>query len=214
MSEEDANALFEDTFCLDFSASLDTGLPGSETAVVPLCDGGQDTPVNLQNRDEFVALLHHFLMHSSVEHAFEHFAQGFRRVCDSPLLDVLSPEELERIVAGMRDLDFTRLRQGATYEGYLPSDPYVQSFWEVLNSLDATQKRQFLSFCTGSDLAPVGGLQELRILIQRHGEEPTNRLPVAHTCFNLLLLPRYSSVEKLKSLLVMAIECTEGFGLQ
>ena len=27
-------------------------------------------------------------------------------------------------------------------------------------------------------------------VVLRHGDEPTMRLPVAHTCFNLLLLPR------------------------
>lgn len=43
-------------------------------------------------------------------------------------------------------------------------------------------RKRFLSFVTGSDLAPVGGLQELQLVIQRNGEEPTERLPTAHTC--------------------------------
>lgn len=39
-------------------------------------------------------------------------------------------------------------------------------------------------------------------------------LPVAHTCFNLLDLPKnYSSKEKLRSKLLQAINNTEGFGL-
>ena len=68
---------------------------------------------------------------------------------------------------------------------------YVASFWKLLMNFDVVQKKRFLSFVTGSDLAPVGGLQELQLVIQRNGDEPTERLPTAHTCFNLLLLPEH-----------------------
>eukprot|EP00971_Amphidinium_carterae_P174369 3456573-Amphidinium_carterae.1 len=61
---------------------------------------------------EFVGLAHEYLLHGSVQAPFESFARGFRRVCNSPLFDVLSPDELEAIVAGDDDLDFRHLRQG------------------------------------------------------------------------------------------------------
>jgi ubiquitin-protein ligase E3 A len=38
-------------------------------------------------------------------------------------------------------------------------------------------------------------------------------LPVSHTCFNHLELPRYSSEEKLKAKLEIAISNSVGFGL-
>lgn len=37
--------------------------------------------------------------------------------------------------------------------------------------------------------------------------------PVAHTCFNLLDLPRYKTKEKLKYYLLTAIQQTQGFSL-
>lgn len=40
------------------------------------------------------------------------------------------------------------------------------------------------------------------------------RLPTAHTCFNHLLLPEYSSREKLHKMMLLAIENAEGFGLR
>lgn len=41
-----------------------------------------------------------------------------------------------------------------------------------------------------------------------------NHLPVAHTCFNILDLPEvYSSTDKLKQRLLLAIENTSGFTL-
>jgi hypothetical protein len=39
-------------------------------------------------------------------------------------------------------------------------------------------------------------------------------LPTAHTCFNHLLLPEYSSKEKLERMLLMALDNAEGFGLR
>ena len=41
-----------------------------------------------------------------------------------------------------------------------------------------------------------------------------DRLPTAHTCFNHLMLPRYSRREVLRERLTTAIENAEGFGLQ
>jgi len=200
---EEADREFVDTFCLSFCLS--------ET---PLCEGGAERMVLYRDREDFAVRAHNYLLHTSVQPQFESFACGFRRVCNSPLFDVLSAGELEAIVAGDKDLDFRHLRYGAQYEGYLPSEPYVEMFWAVLEGFSAARRRRFLAFCTGSDVAPTGGLQDLHLLVQKHGQEPTMRLPVAHTCFNLLLLPQYSSEEKLRAMLITAIEWTEGFGLQ
>ena len=40
------------------------------------------------------------------------------------------------------------------------------------------------------------------------------RLPTAHTCFNVLLLPEYASFETLRDRLLLAIGNARGFGLQ
>ncbi len=44
------------------------------------------------------------------------------------------------------------------------------------------------------------------------GGDP-DRLPTAHTCFNHLLLPDYTSRGALQQRLTMALEHAEGFGL-
>jgi E3 ubiquitin-protein ligase HECTD2 len=40
------------------------------------------------------------------------------------------------------------------------------------------------------------------------------RLPMAHTCFNQLILPNYETREMLESKLLIAIENAEGFGFK
>jgi len=69
-----------------------------------------------------------------------------------------------------------------------------------------------LSFTTGSDRAPIGGLGTMRFTVMKNGQD-NEQLPTAHTCFNHLLLPPYNSKEKLKEKLTTAINNSEGFGL-
>ena len=45
------------------------------------------------------------------------------------------------------------------------------------------------------------------------GGEHGDHLPVAHTCFNLLDLPRYPTKEMMRTKLTQALEYSTGFGL-
>jgi ubiquitin-protein ligase E3 A len=53
----------------------------------------------------------------------------------------------------------------------------------------------------------------MKMKIQRNDVD-SDRLPTASTCFNTLLLPPYSSEEKMRDRLMTAIENCSGFGLQ
>ena len=75
------------------------------------------------------------------------------------------------------------------------------------------QKQRFLMFVAGSMKAPVGGLKNVRLVIQRMGPH-SDSLPTSHTCFNTLLLPEYNSKEHLERRLLKAIHECEGFGLK
>ncbi|XP_011931150.1 PREDICTED: ubiquitin-protein ligase E3A isoform X6 [Cercocebus atys] len=88
----------------------------------------------------------------------------------------------------------------------------LTEFWEIVHSFTDEQKRLFLQFTTGTDRAPVGGLGKLKMIIAKNGPD-TERLPTSHTCFNVLLLPEYSSKEKLKERLLKAITYAKGFGM-
>lgn len=72
----------------------------------------------------------------------------------------------------------------------------IKWFWEILLEMDEEQKKKFLTFCTGCHRAPILGLSTLPLYIGRQGED-SERLPSAHTCFNHLLIPEYTSKEKM-----------------
>lgn len=66
---------------------------------------------------------------------------------------------------------------------------------------------------TGTDRVPIAGLKSMRFIIQRDGPD-SDHLPTSRTCFNYLLIPEYSSKDKLRDRLSTAIQNCEGFGLQ
>lgn len=76
----------------------------------------------------------------------------------------------------------------------------------VIGFLCLFKKKIFYQFFS------IGGLAKLKLIISRNGPD-TDHLPTAHTCFNVLLLPEYSSLEKLQEKLSKAIDNAEGFGL-
>jgi hypothetical protein len=45
----------------------------------------------------------------------------------------------------------------------------VKWFWEVVHELSEERKKKLLHFATGSDRAPIGGLKNLQLVIQRSG---------------------------------------------
>merc|ERR1719498_2242108 len=140
MNDVEANALYESTFCLDFTVVWEAS---GKKLTKELCAGGKDRSVTLESRNEFVKLYCEWLLVSSVDRQFEPFRKGVRRVCDSPLFNALDSAELEMIVCGEQDLDFTQLRRNAHYEGFTEDSQYVEAFWQVLLALDSQYVEAF-----------------------------------------------------------------------
>lgn len=121
-------------------------------------------------------------------------------------------DEVIKLIKGVDHLDFDELKKSARYVGCTADEQHVKWFWEVLEQFDDKQKKAFLMFVTGSDRSPLRGLSELHFVVTGTGLDDT-RLPSAHTCFNDLILPKYSSKEILSQKLLKAMENNEGFGL-
>ncbi|XP_075235231.1 ubiquitin protein ligase E3A isoform X1 [Lycorma delicatula] len=175
---------------------------------------GDKIYVTQENKKEFVDLYANFLLNSSVEKQFWAFRRGFQMVTDeSPLHRLFRPEEVEQLVCGSKKFDLKELEEATEYDGgYSQDTPIVRQFWEIAHALPIDNQRKLLQFATGSDRVPVGGLSKLKLIIARNGPD-SDRLPTAHTCFNVLLLPEYESKEKLYDRLIKAISYSKGFGM-
>ncbi|KAF4717445.1 hypothetical protein FOZ63_007822 [Perkinsus olseni] len=191
-----------------------------ERIIVDLVPDGRNIPVTNANRYEYVERIIDWKLNESIARQFWSFKRGFDKcIGQSVLFQRLfkSPSDLELLICGTKELDFEALRSNTIYDdGFTKDSPVIQWFWDALLSPGCTEddKSRLLLFITGSSRAPPNGLNsvESRITISRMGPD-SDRLPQAHTCFNHLLLPEYSSAEKLRKMIRLAIENCTGFGL-
>ncbi|KAI8120902.1 putative E3 ubiquitin-protein ligase HERC4 [Lucilia cuprina] len=200
---------FEEIFDLRFEISRDIF---GESKTEPLKANGENIVVTKENRQEFVDLYVDFIFNKAVAEQYTAFKSGFMKVCSGRVLKIFRPEELMAMVVGNEEYDWKALELNCEYKnGYTSSDDTIKWFWEVFQDLPLKEKKKFLLYLTGSDRIPIQGMKAIKICIQ-----PTNDdkfLPVAHTCFNLLDLPRYKTKERLKYKLLQAIQQTQGFSL-
>ena len=130
----------------------------------------------------------------------------------SNVIHLFSAEELERIICGCETLDFKELEKVVKYEGgFSERSSTIRALWDILHGYDLTMKKAFLFFVTGSDRAPIRGLTSLKMTIQR--EADSDNLPSSRTCSSVLLLPDYSTREKLREKLGLTLQFKESFGL-
>lgn len=182
---------------------------------IDLIPDGGNTPVNLENREQYVDVYIDYYLNKSVEKQFEAFCTGFHRVCGGKVMEFFHPEELMQMVVGCQDYDFRELEKVAVYKGeYYRDHSVIRNFWGVFFDFPFKMKKKFLAFLTGSDRVPILGMKSMKIIIQpvaggKHGDH----LPVAHTCFNLLDLPRYPTRQMMATKLSQAVEYSTGFGL-
>lgn len=206
--KDDIEEVFDFTFQINYEDVYEC------VQTVDLKPDGANIKVNQYNKHEFVGLYVQYIMDTSIEQQFKAFETGFRKVIDGFSMNLFEAKELELLICGSQTLDFDELERGSVYDdGYDENSQAILGFWEIVKSYDETEKKLFLKFVSGSDRSPIEGLSKLKLVISKNGDDNC-RLPSAHTCFNHLLLPEYSSIEIMKEKLNYAITQAEGFGLR
>lgn len=200
----------EDVFCLNFMV---TQYVFGEVKTLELCPEGADKNVTQENKQEYVDMYVDYILNKSVASQFTGFCEGFLKVVGGRVLELFHPQELQAMVIGNEEYDFNVFENNTLYKGdYYRYHPTIKLFWEVFHEFSLENKKKFLLFLTGNDRVPVLGMSNIKMIIQPTcgGED---FLPVAHTCFNLLDLPKYSSRQALHDKLLLAVQHTEGFGI-
>ncbi|RHY55429.1 hypothetical protein DYB30_010100, partial [Aphanomyces astaci] len=100
-----------------------------------------------------------------------------------------------------------------TYIGNDCDPQVIEWFWDVVTDFTTEQRARLLQFTTGSARVPVQGFKTLTMndgricLFAIQGIRKEECLyPRAHTCFNRLDLPMYSSKKDLETALTMVIK--------
>uniref|UniRef100_A0A914Q4P6 HECT domain-containing protein n=1 Tax=Panagrolaimus davidi TaxID=227884 RepID=A0A914Q4P6_9BILA len=202
----------EETFMLTFEMSMTVF---GHTEQVELKKDGKEIPVTNSNRAEFVELYIKNRMeigHEGVlKKQLEEFKFGFTRLLENSILTLFQPRELMELTAGNENYDWDALRENCTYKEYYNKDhPAVIAFWESFGMLEEEEKKKFLLFLMGTTRIPWKGMSKVEMVIQ-----PTDqtKLPVAHTCFNLLDLPPITDKQEMFRRLKICIDNNQGFTL-
>lgn len=178
--------------------------------LVELLPGGRSLRVNASNWRQFVALATQAKAHE-FDPAIAALRRGLMSVLPERAVRMLSWSELELLVCGDPHVDVDILAAHTEYSGYSRSDRTIRMFWEVMRSLSDEERSRFVRFASGRSRLPRGPAaweRERPFKITRRGGGD-DAMPVAHSCFNAVELPAYSSVDIMRKRLLAALN----FGL-
>jgi len=195
--------------------ALDFTLPGYD---LELRDGGKDINVDASNVEEFLRDVLDTLLGRGAQLQVQAFREGFSKVF--PVIDLQSftADELSMMFGNAEeDWSIETLTETIKADhGFNLDSRAIRDLVHVMASYDATTRREFLQFISGSPRLPVGGFRGLNppLTVVRKPHEaplrPDDYLPSVMTCVNYLKLPEYSSKEVMRRKLQTAIQ--EGVG--
>lgn len=201
---------------LDLFFSIDDNSFGRRK-VIDLIPNGRTIPVTEASKEEYVQLVCEHRMTTAIQNQIKAYLDGFYELVNPDLIAIFTPRELELVISGLPDIDVDDLRKNTEYIGWKVTDKEIQWFWNIMTTLTSNQKAAFLQFVTGSSKVPLAGFGELqgmrgvqKFSIHKVTKEIKGALMSAHTCFNSLDLPIYSSEEEMREKLLYAIH--EGAG--
>ncbi|GIY11306.1 hypothetical protein CEXT_162782 [Caerostris extrusa] len=179
--------------------------------------GGKGMSVSERNKREYIERMVKWRLERGVAEQTESLVKGFYEVVDPRLVSVFDARELELVIAGTAEIDITDWRKNTEYRsGYHDNHPVIQWFWLAIEKFDNERRLRLLQFVTGTSSVPYEGFAALRgsngprrFCIEKWGK-PTS-LPRAHTCFNRLDLPPYTTYEMLYEKLLLAVEESSTF---
>ena len=133
---------------------------------------------------------------------------------------MFSESELELIMCGLPSIDLDDLHANIEYRGWNQHSTALEWLWSILYELNEEEKALLVLFVTGTSKIPLEGFKALQganglhpFTVQK--AEGLDILPIAHTCFNTIDLPEYSSREAMKEKILYAIrEGSQGFGFR
>lgn len=210
--------------CLDFTVTEENM---GARAEVELVEGGALKEVTKENLAEYLEANLKYRMLERTKPQLTELLLGFFDITPEPALTVLDANELELILCGLPTIDMQDWRENTNYTGHYENKgrnhQVVQWFWEVVGKeFDQELKARLLQFVTGTSGVPPRGFSVLQGIdgnIKKftiHGvDRKVYTLPRAHTCFNRIDLPDYSSKEDLLDNLKKAVTLSGvGFGLE
>eukprot|EP00455_Lapot_gusevi_P053294 TRINITY_DN828_c0_g1_i5.p1 TRINITY_DN828_c0_g1~~TRINITY_DN828_c0_g1_i5.p1 ORF type:complete len:366 (+),score=177.15 TRINITY_DN828_c0_g1_i5:90-1100(+) len=187
----------------------------ADGVTLPLTPNGKNKSLTWNNRQQFAAALQRFRINEFNEQC-QAIRRGLATVVPYQLLPLLTWRELEGQVAGT-GMDIELWQRMTTYEGCDSSDAHIRIFWQMIRErFDDNARQQFLNFVWGRSRLPTSqatwGSRPFKIqnLGLRSGYRTIDdMLPITHTCFFSIEMPRYSTLDIMTERVTFAmVNCT------
>uniref|UniRef100_H2ZBM3 E3 ubiquitin-protein ligase HACE1 n=1 Tax=Ciona savignyi TaxID=51511 RepID=H2ZBM3_CIOSA len=174
---------------------------------IELTPGGSRLSVTEENKQEYVQLVTELKMTSAIQRQLDSFIRGFNSIIPSYLIRIFTPEEMDLMLTGCREIDVEIWKSITEYSGcYNPTHQVIQWFWECVERMQNDDRSLLLHFSTGRSRLPAPNvIFSNKFMIT--SIPPSDLLPSASTCMSLLKLPEYDSYETLETKLLTAIRC-------
>jgi ubiquitin-protein ligase E3 C len=210
-------------FSLDFTINDAVSMPGEPIRTITrnLLPNGSNISVTNENRVLYISGVARHRLHIQPFQQTRAFLRGLGEIINPSWLSMFNQTELQTLIGGdSSEIDVDDLRKNTLYSGvYEIGDdgiehPTIQIFWQVMKSLDDSDRRKVLKYVTSTPRAPLLGFTQLnpRFSIRDAGTDE-QRLPSTSTCMNLLKLPRYQTATTLQHKLLYAVNSGAGFDL-
>ena len=213
-----------DGLSLDFTVTYTAAHgPAAPPLVCELVPNGSNVPLTSENKGEYLQLKFKHRMMDAFKPQLESLMKGFFEIIPPEIISVFDYQELELLMCGLVDIDVNDWRRHTEYLGDYArrgeSHPVIKWFWQCVSSFSGEERVRLLQFATGCSRVPAQGFKNLMSNDGRYRQfniqsvrKSESMYPRAHTCFNKLDLPMYSSQAELDAYLSMVVSM-EGGGM-
>ncbi|GLE06289.1 hypothetical protein PINS_up015536 [Pythium insidiosum] len=204
-----------DALGLDFSVCEQVVVAdgSTQTMVVDLIPNGRDVEVTDTNKALFVDRKFRYMVFESVSSQLYALLKGVYEVVPPEMLMLFDAEELDYVLSGSDEIDVDDWEHNSKWTFDLEDHPVRKWFWEIVRELPNEHRRRLLQFTTGSSRVPLAGFAALTSYdgflspFTLKGVDTSQDGNIrSHACFNRLDLPRYSTKQQLKMVLLAVLD--------
>jgi hypothetical protein len=179
LTPENFNSLFNQDFTC-------TSSDGRQVLLKP---NGNAIKVDYSNRAEYCNLVLEYRL-NEFSSQLAAIKKGLSTIVPIQLLTLFTPNELEQMICGRREISIDLLKANTRYRAPInSSDAHVQLLWKVLNSFNHEERQLFLRFCYGQSRLPHSSAQfttkfeiwDFPQTIAKNAPLVSLPLPVSHT---------------------------------
>lgn len=197
---------------LNFTTTMSNGKDTFE-----LCPNGSARNVDQDNRMEYLYMWTKYSLccaetgNEDNNNIFLSLILGVQDMCPRHIFHHMSPVALQLVIEGSREIDVGQWRLYAVVRSSFAVKDIIDWFWQIVGDMDELDKRRLLVFSMGTACLPAKGFEDLTkpFSIVINAAMSNDSLPTSHTCFNMLVLPRYTSFSRLRDKLLQAIRETD-----